>query len=58
MFGFLKNIGTTEILIIVLILILLFGAKAITRLGKTGGETVREMKKAKKEFTDALDDEN
>lgn len=58
MFDFIKNISSTELLIIVLILVLLFGGKAIIGLGKTSGETVKELKKIKKEFTNALDDDH
>ena len=61
MFDFIKNIGPTELIIIVLILIVFFGGKAITRLARTGGETIKEVKKVKKEFTAALeldDDDN
>jgi TatA/E family protein of Tat protein translocase len=54
MFSFLKNISTTEIVILVIILVLLFGAKTIVGLGKTSGETVRELKKVKKEFDEAI----
>lgn len=53
--NFIKNIGTTEIIIIALILILLFGAKIVSRMARTGGETVREMKKIKKDFNDAVE---
>ncbi len=56
MFNFLKNISSTELIIIVLILIVLFGAKAIVKLGRTSGEAVKELKSIKKEFTDALKD--
>ena len=57
MFNFLKNIGSTELIIIVLILVVLFGGKAIAgRLARTSGETVKEIKKIKKEFTSALED--
>ena len=55
MFDFIKNISPTEIAIIAVILILIFGAKLIIGLGKTSGETVREIKKIKKEFTKAID---
>lgn len=55
MFDFLKNIGPTELIILLLILIVFFGGKAITSLAKTSGETVREIKKVKKEFTKSLD---
>jgi len=58
MFEFIKNIGPTELIIIVLILIVFFGGRAITRLARTSGETVKELKKAKKEFTAALDEDD
>ncbi len=57
MFDFIKNIGTTELIILVIILVVLFGGRAIAKLGKTSGETVRELKNVKKEFTKALDDD-
>ena len=55
MFDFIKNISSTELIIVLIILIVLFGAKVITGLGKTSGETVKEIKKIKKEFTKAID---
>ena len=55
MFEFMKNIGPTELIIIVLILIVFFGGRAIVGLARTSGETVKEIKKAKKEFTKALE---
>ena len=58
MFDFIKNISSTELIIIVLILIILFGGRAMIGLGKTSGETVRELKKIKKEFSNALDDDD
>lgn len=58
MFAFLKNISSTELIIIVLILIVLFGGKVIARLGRTSGETVKELKNIKKEFTKALEDDS
>lgn len=56
--AFLKNIGPTEILIIALILVVLFGSKIVSRLARTGGETLKEVKKAKKTFTEALEDDD
>lgn len=44
-----KNIGTTELIIIALILILLFGGKKIPEFIKGVGEAVKEFKKASKE---------
>lgn len=55
MFNFFKNISSTELIIIVLILLVLFGARTIIGLGKTSGETVKEIKKIKEEFTKAID---
>lgn len=58
MFNFIKNISPLELAIIGLILILLFGAKLATSLGRRGGETFREIKKIKRAFTEAVDDDN
>lgn len=57
MLGFLKNIGPIEWLIIAFILVVLFGGKIVKMLGKTSGETVKEVKKIKKTFTEALEDD-
>lgn len=57
MFDFIKNISPTELAIIVLILLILFGGKLVTRLARTSGETVKEIKKIGKEFTNALEDD-
>lgn len=56
MFTFLRNIGPTELIIIGVILIVFFGAKRIAALGKAGGETLKEVKKIKKEFSSAVED--
>lgn len=56
MFDFIKNISATEIIIIVLILVVLFGGKAIAKgFARKSGETIKEAKKIKKEFTDAAE---
>ena len=57
MFDFLKNISTTELIIIVLIFVVFFGGKAMTNLAKTSGETVKEIKKIKNNFTEAVGDD-
>ncbi len=54
MLNFIKNISPTEIAIIVLILVILFGGRVITKLARSSGETVKEIKKIKSEFTDAV----
>jgi len=47
MFG---NIGSTEIIIIGVVLVLLFGSKKIVELARGLGESSKELKKVKKEF--------
>jgi TatA/E family protein of Tat protein translocase len=54
MFNFIKNISPVEIIIILVILFFFFGAKTMAKLGKAGGETVKEIKNIKKEFNDAV----
>ena len=45
----LRNIGTTELLIIALILVLLFGGKKIPELIKGVSDAIKEFRKASKE---------
>lgn len=40
----LKNIGATELLIILVVLVLLFGSRKLPELGRGLGEAVREFK--------------
>lgn len=58
MFEFIRNISPVELGIIVIILIVLFGGKVITRLARTGGESVKEIKNIKKEFTHAIESDD
>jgi len=44
-----RNLGTTELIIIALILVLLFGGKKIPEFIKGVGEAIREFKKASKD---------
>lgn len=55
MLDFIKNISPTELIIILVILVLLFGSRIITKLARTSGETVKELKNVKKEFTKSLE---
>jgi sec-independent protein translocase protein TatA len=41
-----KNIGTTEIIIIAVILLILFGGKKLPELGRGIGDAIKEFKKA------------
>jgi len=55
------NLGTWEILIILLVILILFGAKRIPELAKGLGQGIKEFKgamnNAKKEIEDATTDE-
>ncbi len=55
MLDFIKNISPIEFAVIALILIVIFGRKAVTNLGRTGGETLREIKKITRNFTEAFE---
>ena len=57
MLNLFKNISTTELILIVIIFTVLFGGKAAMKLGKLGGETLREIKKIKKSVDGAIDDD-
>lgn len=50
------NVGWTEGLIVVGILVLLFGARKLPELGKSLGEGIKEFKKASKNITSDVDD--
>lgn len=45
----LSNIGTTELIIIGLVLLLLFGGKKLPELARGIGDAMREFRKAAKE---------
>ena len=53
-----KNLGTTEVIIIAIVLVILFGAKKLPELARGLGETGRELKNAGKEFKSAVKDED
>jgi len=53
-----RNLGTTEIIIIAVVLIILFGAKKLPELARGLGETGRELKSAGKEFKSAVKDDD
>ena len=43
-----KNIGTTELIVIFVILLVLFGGKKLPELGRGIGDAIREFKKSLK----------
>lgn len=52
-----NNLGASEILIVILVLVFLFGGKKLPEIAKDLGESGRELKKAKKEIEKALSEE-
>lgn len=50
------NIGSKEILILALIILFLFGSKKLTEWAKGFGEAGKELKKAKREFSNAWEE--
>jgi Sec-independent protein translocase protein TatA len=58
MFNIIQNISTTELGIIVVILLVLFGAGFVKRIARTSGETVKEVRNLKKEFHKAVEGES
>jgi len=53
--GFIQNIGGGSLVLIILVIILLFGAKRIPELARGLGRGIREFKDATKEIQDDLD---
>ena len=51
MFG---SIGVPEILLILLVILILFGARRLPEIGKGLGKGIREFKKASREITDEI----
>ena len=51
--GFLKGLGTVEIIIIIGIVTLIFGGGIAKSVAKRAGQTTKDIKKAKDEFTKA-----
>jgi sec-independent protein translocase protein TatA len=53
-----KNIGTPEILIIAFVLLILFGAKKLPEFARGLGQSGKEIKKASKEFKEAITEDD
>ncbi len=51
-----KSIGTTEIIIIALVLLVLFGSRFLPKVGRNLGESEKELKKATKELKSVIKD--
>jgi sec-independent protein translocase protein TatA len=52
MFG---NLGFTEIALLVVVFLLVFGAKRLPEIGSAMGKGIREFKKSMREVTDEID---
>src|SRR5438067_11209590 len=53
-FALLPNLGGPDLIIILLIILVLFGAKKLPELARGMGSAIKEFQKAKDEFTDEL----
>jgi sec-independent protein translocase protein TatA len=51
------NLGTTELLLILLVVLIFFGSKKIPELAQGLGKGIREFKKAAREIEDDASDE-
>lgn len=56
MFDFLKNIGSSELILIVLIVSALLGSQKVKQLAEGLGESARELKKVKTELDSVKSD--
>ena len=54
--GFIGNIGTTELILILVVVLLLFGAKRLPELARGLGKSMNEFKKATREVEDNFRD--
>jgi sec-independent protein translocase protein TatA len=52
MFG---NLGMSEILLLMVIFLLVFGAKRLPEIGSAMGKGIREFKRSMREVTDEID---
>lgn len=58
LYAFLGNIGPLEIVLILLVILLLFGAKRIPEIAKGVGKGMKEFKKAVKEVEEDITTED
>lgn len=54
LFALLPNLGGPDLIIILLIVLVLFGAKKLPELARGMGSAIKEFQKAKDEFNDEL----
>lgn len=51
------NLGMPELLVILLVALLVFGAKRLPEIGQSMGKGIREFKKSIKEVQDSVEDD-
>lgn len=56
--GFMQNIGMQELLVLLIIILFLFGAKRIPDLARAMGRSVKEFKKGRDEAVDDKDEDD
>ncbi len=49
------NIGTSEIILVIIVALILFGPNKLPEIGRTLGRTLRDFKKATQDMTDVVD---
>lgn len=52
-----SKIGPTELIIILVVILLIFGPSKLPEIGKSFGKSIREFKKASKDIKDSISDE-
>ena len=50
------NLGMTELLVILMLLLLVFGAKRLPEIGSSMGKSIREFKKSIKDVQESIDE--
>ena len=55
MFALLPNLGGPDLIVLLLLVLVLFGAKKLPELAKGMGQGIREFKKASREVTEELE---
>jgi len=56
MFGFIPSLGMTELVIILVVVLLIFGPGKVPELGKSLGKGIREFKSATREIKETVTD--
>ncbi len=51
------NLGMTELLVVLLLVLLVFGAKRLPEIGSSMGKGIREFKKSIRDVQESIDEE-